>query len=171
MPYRSFRGSRRRSSMRPVIQSYKKVLNFAQASFTAGFQNELLVNGADSTAAGQTSATDATVPTGALVKFVEFQLAINNSVASPLYINVSLQYKNAGQTFQDPNAIGGNAQRNQVLHQELFSVGQDQNSTHKFKWKIPGKFQRIREARQWSVTWSCSASCNREAQCIYKFYR
>ncbi len=170
---RHFRGSRgmRRGGMRPVIQSYKKVLFMANASFTAGFQSELLVDGVDSVAAGQTSATDGKVPTGSLVKFIEIQFAVNNSVATPCYLNCSIQYTYEGQNAIAPNVVGGNKQRNQVFHMDLFSVGQDQNSTHKFKIKIPKGFQRIREGMQWKLTWSNSATVNRELQVIYKFYR
>ncbi len=168
---RSFRGGRRSRGPKPVVQSFKKVLNFASASFTAGFQQELLAKGTDSVAAGQPTATNAEVPTGSSIRFFEIQFAVNNSVATPCYVNCSIQYTLDGQTVVDPDLVGGDKMRNQVLHQDLFTVGTNQNSTHKFKFKIPPKFQRIREGMSWLLVWSNSATVNREAQLIYKFYR
>ncbi len=167
---RGFRGGRKRS-MRPVIQSYKKVINHAEASFTSGFTNDRVALGVDSVAAGQSTATDTQVPTGSIIKYFEIQFACHNATEAPLFINCSVQYVLGGQTAIDPDAVGGNAQRNQVLHQDLFSVGANQNSTHKFKFRVPGKFQRLREGMAWQLTWSTNASVTRTVQMIYKFYR
>ncbi len=160
-----------RRSMKAVIQSYKKVIFFVNASFTSGFASQRIAIGVDSVAAGQTSATDSQVPTGCLMKQFEVQFAVNNSVATPCYVNCSLQYTLVGQAVVDPNIAGGNAQRNQILHQELFTVGQDQNSTHKFKVLIPKQFQRVREGMAWFLVFNNSATINCSTQMIYKFYR
>ncbi len=172
MFHRGFRGSRRRSGApRPFVQTYKKVLNFSEASFATGQRSETLVQGKDSIALGQTSAIDADVPTGSRIKFVEVQMPITNTTAQTAYINCSLQYALSGQGGIDPDVIGGNPQRNQVLHQELFQVGFNQNSTHKFKLRIPAKYQRMREGMKWILTWSNSNSINRRLQIIYKVER
>ncbi len=173
MFHRGFRGGRRKSisGLGRVVQSYKKVLHFDELSFAPGFQQETILTGVDSIAAGQSTATDGQVPTGSIIKYIEVQFAVNNSVATPCYINCTMQYKQSGQTFIDPDLVGGNPQRNQVLHMDLFSVGQDQNSTHKFKTKVPKQFQRIREGTQWAMVWRNSSTVNREVQIIYKFYR
>lgn len=168
---RGFRGSRRRSGPRPMVQTFKKVLNFAEASFAAGQRQEVFVKGVDSLVVGQNSATDANVPTGCRVRFIEVQMPITNAVDQTAYINCSLQYFLGSQAAVDPDAVGGDDQRNQVLHQELFSVGFNQNSTHKFKLKIPPKFQRIREGMNWCIMWSNSNTVNRRLQVIYKFER
>ncbi len=165
---RGFRGSRRRIGPRPIIHTYKKVLNFLNASFGAGFTNEQIVSGVDSVAIGQTSNIDGNVPTGSKIKFIELQFSVSNLVSSTAFINCSLQYVLSSQSTVNPDAVGGNTQRNQVLHQDLFSVGADQNSTHKFKFKIPPKFQRIREGMKWFLVWSTTASVNRSWQAIYK---
>ncbi len=165
--FSSYRGSRRR--LIPSINTYKKVLFFTNASFSAGTENLFIIQGLDGISPTQASATDGTVPTGSTVKYIEVQLAISNVVSTPCYINCALQYKLAGQAVVLPNAVGGDGQRNQVLHQELFTVGANQNSTHKFKIKIPKKFQRVREKMDWVLVWSNSATVNREAQIIYKF--
>ncbi len=149
-------------------KTYKKVLNYSEASFAAGSRDENLVIGVDSIAIGQTSATDANCPTGARISFIEVQMPITNAVDQTAYINCSLQYTLVGQTGTDPDAVGGSKQRNQVMHQELFSVGFNQNSTHKFKLKVPRQFQRIREGMSWILTWSNSNTVNRRLQVIYK---
>ncbi len=157
--------------MKPVIQSYKKVLHFVNASFGAGFTNEFVATGVDSVAAGQTSNIDPNVPTGSIIKYIEFQFAAANISSTTCFINCTIQYLLAGQSAVDPNLVGGSAQRNQVLHMDLFSVGINQNSLHKFRFKIPKQFQRMRESRKWLLSWRTSASINRELQVIYKFYR
>ncbi len=157
--------------MRPVIQSYKKVIFFVDASFSAGFQNDELAVGVDNATVGQTSATDTNVPTGSIIKYFEVQFASSNVVLTPCFINCTIQYRLAGQTAINPNSMGGSNQRNQCLHMDLFTVGEGQNSTHKFRFKVPKGFQRIREGMRWTLTWSNSATVNRQTQCIYKFYR
>ncbi len=169
MYHRGFRGSRRRSTPRAAINTYKKVLHFINAGFSAGFQNTFIIQGKDGINPSQATATDGEVPTGSTVKFIEVQFAISNLVSTPCYINCTLQYKLKGQFFIEPNKVGGDAQRNQVLHMELFSVGANQNSNHKFKFKIPKQFQRVRDDMDWSLTWQNSATVNREIQVIYKF--
>ncbi len=170
---RHFRGSRgiRRRSLGNVVQSYKKIIFRIAAGFSAGFQNEQIVLGVDSVAAGQTSATDPNVPTGSLIKYIDIQFAVSNLVSTPCYINCSIQYVLSGQTTVDPNLAGGHAQRNQILHMEMYSIGADQNSNHKFRFKVPPKFQRLREGMSWHLTWRNSATVNRQMQAIYKFYR
>ncbi len=167
---RGFRGSRRRS-IAPVVQSYKKVIFFAEASQASGFDGLTIVKGVDGTAAAQTSATDTDVPTGSILKYFEVQFAISNLVSTPCYINCTIQYKLVGQTFLDPVLVGGDKQRNQVLHMDMYSVGNNQNSNHKFKFKIPKQFQRVRDGMQWGVVFRTNATINRQMQVIYKFYR
>ncbi len=156
---------------RPVIQSYKKVLLFADASFAAGNRGEQTAIGTDSVAAGQTSATDPAVPTGSIIKYIEFQLALNNGTPVPCYVNVAIQYLLESQGVVDPDSVGGSGKRNQTLHMEMFSVGADQNSNHKFRFKVPKRFQRLREGMQWQFVWNNTATVNRKLQIIYKFYR
>ncbi len=168
MFHRGFRGSRRRSGPRPIVKTYKKVLNFSEASFAAGNRSEKLIEGKDSTAIGQTSGVDADIPTGARVKYFLIQMPITNAVNQTAYINCSIQYTLDGQTFADPDAIGGNTRRNQVLHQSLFSVGFNQNSTHTFKQKVPRQLQRIKEGMIWRLVWSNSNTVNRRLQVIYR---
>ncbi len=167
---RGSRGSRRRST-RPVINSFTKRLFLADASFAAGFTQDQIALGEDSVAAGQTTATDEGVPTGAIIKFIEVQFANFNAASSNCFVNCSLQYKLSNQSFINPNLLGFNDQRAQCLHLDNFSVGIGQNATHKFKFRIPKQFQRIKKGMRWALVWSNSASVNRQTQIIYKFYR
>ncbi len=167
---RGYRGSRRRSGPRPVIKSFKKVIFRISASFSAGFATEQIAIGVDALAPGQVSVTDPNVPTGSIIKYIEVQFAATNVVSTPCFINCTLQYLVAGQAVINPNAVGGSNQRNQVLHMDMFTIGANQNSTHKFKFKIPKKFQRLRAGMEWQLAWTNSATVNRQMQAIYKFY-
>ncbi len=166
--FRGFRGIPRRGGMRPMIKTYKKVLNFAEASFAPGNRAEQIAIGVDGVAVRQLNATDGAVPTGSRLKFFEVQFVVANLQAQPIFVNCSLQYLLANQNHVDPDLVGGNPQRNQVLHQDLYSVGEGQNSTHKFKFKIPSKFQRIREGMSWELVWSNNNTVTKEHQIIYK---
>jgi len=168
--FRSFRGSRSRS-MRPVVQSMKMVINTAEATFTPGFQTDFIAQGVDSIAAGQASSIAVNVPTGSIIKYFEVQFAVANVVEAACFVNCTIQYSRSNQGSVDPDAVGGTEQRNQVLHQDLFSVGGFQNSTHKFKFKVPKQFQRLQEGMDWRLVWSNSATIARKVQIIYKFYR
>ncbi len=170
MFHRGSRGFRRRSMPRLVQHTYKKVLNFAEASFTAGQRAELLITGVDNISPKQTTATDAQCPTGAHVRYFEVQMPITNAVDQTAYINCSIQLSLTNQPTQDPDSVGGAPLRNQVMHQELFSVGFNQNSTHKFKFKIPKVYQRLKEGQEWNLVWSNSNTINRRLQVIYKIY-
>ncbi len=157
--------------MSPVIQSYKKVLNFLEASFSPGSNNIFLSQGRDSLAAGQTSNTDGEVPTGAIIKYIEIQFVVANNGANGAFINTAIQYKLEGQSAILATQVGGDGQRNQVLHQSMFLVGGSQNSAHIFRFKVPKKFQRVREKMDWVFSWTNTASVQMSTQVIYKFYR
>ncbi len=170
--YRGYsRHSGRRSGVRPVIQSFKKVINAIPASYTAGFQNVVFAAGVDSVAAGQTSNTDNQVPTGSMIKGVTVQFAAVNLTAVANFVNLTLQYNLASQAFVDPMAVGGNHKRNQVLFQKCIAAGDNQNVNFSKYFKIPRQFQRIREGMEWSFTWSNDATISATVQIIYKFYR
>ncbi len=170
MPFR--RRMRRSSGPRPVIQSFKKVLNFAPISQSAGSTiTRVLVDGTDSVAAGQTGVTDSDVPTGAIIKYIEIQWAVNNLVNTSCFMNMTIQLLHSGQFAISPLVVGGNPQRNQVYHQQLFSIGQSQNSNHIYRFKVPKRVQRVREGDLWVFAHNGSAIHTDSMQVIYKFYR
>lgn len=158
--------------MGQVIQSFKKVLNFALTSRGAGAIIAFPVSiGQDSVAAGQTGVTDPNVPTGSIIKYFEITYTDVNLVAVSHTINWTIQQLHSGQSRIDPRVVGGNPQRNQVFAQGLFSVGRDQNSTHIMKFKVPPKFQRVREGDTWDFAIVGLAVHADSCQIIYKFYR
>ncbi len=163
----------RRMGRRPtiVIKSYKKILNFLEASSAAGFRDINIATGTDGLAAGQTSNIDAGVPTGSIIKFVEVQFSITNVTVGNVYVNTSFGYTLGGQSIKDPRALGGETQRNQIIHQAQFGIGTDQNFTRTFRFRIPKQFQRLREGMKWNFVWANNESVNTQTQVIYKFYQ
>ncbi len=168
MFHRGSRGSRRRSGPRPFVKTFKKVLNTGQVSVTSGLNTEVLALGVDTIAPSQTTVNDPNVPTGTRIQYFEIQFVAVNLTAGACFINCSVQYLLSTQAVLDPNLAGGHPQRNQILHMEMFSAGPDQNSNHKFRFKVPPKYQRMREGMQWVLAWNNSATCTRIVQTIYK---
>lgn len=157
--------------MRNVIQSFKKVLNHAPTSLAAGQNTYTLVDGEDSVAAGQTSATDSGVPTGSVIKFIEIQFSAVNLVSVAAYMHVSIQHLRSGQSPIAANAVGGNPQRNQVHFQKMYTLAPDQNQNFVFRFKIPKKYQRVRDGDVWQFVNYCDQTHTAAMQVIYKFYR
>ncbi len=165
------RRSRRSSFPRAVIQSYKKVLNYAPTSQSTSLIPKALSVGTDSVAAGQTSVTDTAVPTGAIIKFFEIQYTAVNLAAAHCVINVAIQLVHSGQPTMDPTVVGGSPRRNQIHFQALIGMGLQQNSNHVYRFKIPKKYQRVREGDVWQFITKANAVHSDAAQIIYKFYR
>lgn len=158
--------------MAPVIQSYKKVLNYAPASHTAATDIEItLSTGVDSVAAGQTSPTDTGVPTGAIIKYMEIQCAMGNPTVTPLFLNFIVMKLEAGQSSVSPLVVGGSQLRNQVLHQGLVQIGERQNFNRVLRFKIPKRFQRVKEGSLWRLILNGDVVWSSSFQIIYKFYR
>ncbi len=135
----------RRSAPKVIVKTYKKVLNFAPASHSAGAKiNFDLVIGVDSISPGQTAVTDNNVPIGSIIDYIEIQYGVVNLAAAACFIHTSIQSRLSGQAATvAPNVVGGNPQRNQVYHQEMRSIGQNQNATFVYKWKVPKHIRRI----------------------------
>ncbi len=166
------RGSRRRFMPRPVIQSFKKVLNDAPASRLAA--TNIITNlsvGVDSAAAGQTSPTDANVPTGSSIRFFEIQWAMGNLTGGNNFFHVTIQLTRSSQSVVSPNVVGGNTQRNQVFFQSLFQIGTEQNGSRVYRFRVPKMFQRVREGDTWRFVRQGDATFTDSVQVIYKFYR
>ncbi len=70
----------------------------------------------------------------------------------------------------DPTTVGGDTARNQVIHQSKYAIGPDSNGSRVYRFKIPKKFQRIREGRRWTFTWRTSATVTSSIMSIYKVY-
>jgi len=161
---------RRRSAPRAIVRTYKKVLNFAPASHAAGTKIDFRVAfGVDSLAVGQTGPTDDAVPTGSIIDYIEFQFGAINLVSASAFMHTSIQNLMSGQSATiAPNVIGGNSQRNQVYHQEMRSIGQNQNATFVYKWKVPKHLRRMREGSALFLTILCTNVWSDTLQVIYK---
>ncbi len=166
-----YRRRRRMSSPRSVIQSFKKVINHAPASLTTATQTWKASTGTDSVAAGQTSATDFAVPTGSIIKYIEFQWCQQNLVNVAAFTHLQVIRLHSGQVTVAPNAVGGSPIRNQVHHQECFCLGQNQNVNRVIRFKVPKKFQRVREGDIWQLNTITDQVSTGVCQILYKFYR
>ncbi len=155
-----------------IIQSYKKVLNDAPTTRVASTTISLnLAKGVESVAAGQTGVIDADVPTGCVIKFFEIQWAYANPVAGAVFIHTTIQKLQSGQGPVTPNVVGGNPQRNQVFHQTMRVISLNQNGNAVLRFKVPKKFQRMREGDVWQFNRIGDAAFSDALQVIYKFYR
>ncbi len=171
MPRHYSRRMGRRNGARPVVKSYKKILNHLEAGYGAGFRSIECVVGVDNSTTGQTSITDGTVPTGSIIKYVEVQFSLTNVTAANIYVNTTFGYTLAAQVPIDPVLLGGNPQRTQIIHVSQNGIGQNQNFNRTFRYKIPPQFQRIKEDMKWQFTWRNNASVNAQTQVIYKLYQ
>ncbi len=169
--FHSFRGSRRGNG-RPIVQSFKMVVNDAPASVAAGVNNIHTASaGTENAVVGQATTTSTQVPTGAVIKYIEWQLAIQNLVNVAAFAHVAIQQRLSGQGNITPNVVGGNPLRSQVFHQELFCVGQNQNVNRVFKFKVPKSFQRVKDGAIWQLVINVDQVSTQVGQTIYKFYR
>lgn len=160
----------RRSGIRPVIQSFKQVRYDAPASIAAAAQTTYtLSNGVDNYTGP--SASNNECPTGSIIKNFNIQLCNQNLVNVAAFLVVTLQLNRSGQSPIDGLAVGGNAQRNQI-HKTIYrSVGMNQNANININFKIPKKYQRVREGDRWHLVTACSAIHTESVYTIYKFYR
>lgn len=164
---------RRRMRMvraRAPIQSFKQVQSNAPASVVAGTQTDfVLAQGVDNYTGPDAFNKD--VPTGATITNFDIQISMSNLVGIASFVWVTIQHLRSGQTAIDNQAVGGNAQRNQVHLQIQRSLGKDQNRDIVIPFKIPKKFQRVREGDQWVCSVKCDTIRTQALQHIYKFYR
>lgn len=168
MMYR--RRPRRSRTLGNVVQSYKQIYINGPASGAASTNiDSSFANGVDNYS-GPT-ANNNEVPTGAVIKEVDCQVALSNLVAVTDNVVISIQHTRSGQTPITANAQGGNPQRNQVHYTKNIFVGKEQNTNLHWKFKIPKKYQRVREGDNWYLTLRSDQTFAYLVQCIYKFYR
>ncbi len=166
---RHYRNRRRSSRPMSVTRSFKKVLNFAPSSHAAGLQvDNILVQGVDSATLGQTGATDGTVPTGSIVSEFVIQYAAVNLAAISNFHHFIIQYTIGSQSLFVPcNAAGGNNQRNQIMLQGMRSMNESQNYNITMRYKIPRKYQRVREGMFWTFSVLGTSATTDSLQVIY----
>ncbi len=167
MVYRR-RRSRRSRAPRAYVRTYKKVLDFAPISNGSGKINHLLVSGADSVAIGQTGVTDAIVPTGSRVTEIHINFMSSQIVGGSVFQYLCMQMLLPSQGTVGPRNVGGSSQRNQVFYQDAYSIGINQNANRVFRFKIPPRFQRVKEGMQWYLVTDATNTVTNALQVIYK---
>lgn len=153
------------------IQSFKQVRNDAEASRAAATtHNFVLVSGVDNYTGPSTPANNE-VPTGAVIKYIDIQIAVANLVSVASMLAIVVEHLRSGQSPINPDAVGGNANRNQVHLQLLKVLGKDQSNNYHIRFKVPRKFQRVREGDSWNLLLRCTTVFTSAQLTIYKFYR
>lgn len=148
------------------------MLNHAPQSIMTQKVDYPIAIGVDSVAAGQTGPTNADIPTGSSIRYIEIQFSwanLENNAANFMFM--SIQRTLSGQNTIAPNVVGGNAQRNQVHWQMQRSLGENQNGNIVIKFKVPKKYQRVRELSVWNFTVIATDNTVNAVQIIYKYYR
>jgi len=158
--------------MGQVIQSFKMVVNHAPTSRAAGASiTHRILRGVDSISAGQSGPTDADIPTGSVVKFIELQYSAVNLVTVAMFMHTTVQLKRSGNATISPLLVGGNPLRNTIINQSMRNIGKDQNANWVLRLKIPSIYQRIRDGDDWNLVSNASQVYTDAAQFIYKFFR
>ncbi len=143
----------------------------APASVSAGNTSYNIALGKENAVVGQASAVDVDVPTGCVIKEIAIQFAVANLVNVAAFCHMSIQKLRSGTSAVNPNVAGGNPLRNQIFYQKLYSIGQNQNSDFIKNFKVPPKFQRMRDGDTWLIRVNVDQIATHVAQFIYKFYR
>ncbi len=167
-------GGRRRRTGGPtrIIQSIKNVVEDAPGSVAASTTNPItIVEGEDSVAAGQTTVTDVKIPTGSVIKVINISLGLQNLVNIACFAWVAIMQLHSGQSSISPRIVGGNPLRNQVHFQKMFCVGQNQNVNFHKAFKIPTRFQRVRDGDKWVLVINADQVTTQAAEFVYKYYR
>lgn len=166
-----YRRRMRGLAVRPV-NAVKYLVTLAPASVAAATNNpQTIAKGTDSAVAGQSSVLDTAVPVGASIKEIDIQFSIQNLVNIAAFCWISIQRVENGQSPLNSRTWGGTPQRNQVHWQKQFCVGQNQNVNVHKTFKVPRKFQRMVDGREWVLQIQCDQISTQAAQFIYKFYQ
>ncbi len=165
------RGTRRRvRQLGNVIQSFKQVSVDGPASRAAATNIiHSILSGVDNFV-GPTANNNA-VKTGSKVFSVIFMVCFTNLVSVSALLHLHLQCQRAGSAIVTPGVVGGNNNRNQIVHTKMMFLGHDQNSNYVFQVKIPRQYQRIRAGDAWSLVYRCDAVFASATQVIYKYYQ
>jgi len=163
------RSSRRRMRLQP-IQSFKQITVDGPASRAAAtLITHTFVNGVDNYV-GPT-ANNFEVPTGAKVMGFLVIANFTNLVGVSASLHFHIQCARTGIPSVTPGAVGGDPNRNTIIHTRMVFLGKDQNSNWMFYVKVPRIFQRIREGDIWRLSYQCDTVFASQTQIIYKFYR
>ncbi len=152
------------------IQSFKQVAVDGPASRAAATNiiHTILLGVDNYTGPG---AGNNAVPTGAKVMSIVIMAAFTNLVSVSALLHFDVQCFRSGSPVVTPGSVGGDPNRNQIIHTRMVFLGQNQNSNWMFRIKIPKQYQRIREGDAFQIVYRADAVFASATQVIYKFYR
>lgn len=161
---------RRRATIRPRSHTFKKIIYNAGASIAAGTKNDHnIIATVDNITPKQTTNIDVDVPTGSIVTDIYCWVSFANLVSIASFASLTIQQVLANQAGTvNPFTMGGNAQRNQIFYTKFFSLGKDQNVNCMVHFKVPKKYQRMREGTLWRATTNCETIRSEASMMIYK---
>ncbi len=169
--FRGSRGGRRGNMPRNSTRSSKFIVDEASASETTGLQVFQMAIGEDNATLGQTSAVDTGVPTGSKITKLDIRCSYASLVNVATFIHWAIELRLSGQASLNPLAQGGNPLRTIVMLSGIRSVGQNQNQDIHIVYKIPPKFQRMKDGAQWQWTTNNSQITTAVKQVVYKVYQ
>ncbi len=169
---RHFRGSRRRSGPpRGGIVSNKYVVDEAESTEVAGLQVFQMALGVDGTTMSQTGVTDTSVPSGAKITKLDIRVSYSNLASLSAFVHWAIELRLSGQASINPITVGGSPLRTIVMLSGVKSVGDNQNQDIHIVYKIPPKFQRMKDGMQWQWTANLGQLMQTVKQVVYKVYQ
>ncbi len=169
--FRGFRGSRKRSIPRSTVRSAKYIVVTGPFTEAAGIIARTAIVGTDNATLGQTSVTDATVPTGAKVAVIEcFMPKVNLGAGTANFIHWTMQRTQTGQSVVNPITAGGNPLRKNIMLTGVMGLGAGQNNSLHIRFKIPPKYQRIADGDVWNIVNNNGLAVSATYMFIYKIF-
>lgn len=156
--------------IRPRVHTFKKIIYHAEASVAAATKNDFeIAKGVDDVNPKQATNIDTDVPTGSTITDIYVWLTQTNLVSVANTSAVTMQMVQAGQAGTvNPFSMGGNSQRNQIYKTKFHMLGKDQNVNTAWHFKVPRKYQRMREGQIWRLTTNCTQIRTEACMAIYK---
>ncbi len=168
MPYRSFRGFRKRNSRRNITRSVKYIIVQAPSSEAVGTIVVPIGKGVDNATLGQTSSVDIDIPTGCRIESMEIWMPKVNLAATANFVTWTIQHLQTGQAVQNPITPGGNPLRKNIILTGNVGLGEGQNNQLHVRFKIPKKFQRMGDGDNWQIVNNNTTAVSTFYYVIYK---
>lgn len=169
--FRGSRGFRRRSMPRSVVRAAKYIIVEGPVSEAAGIIAVPFIVGTDNASLGQTGVTDKTVPVGAKISQVEiFMPKVNLGAGTANFIHWTIQRASSGQSVINPITAAGSPLRTNIMLTGVLGLGAGQNNSLHIKFKIPSKYQRIRDGDVWQVVHNNGLVTSATYYFIYKVF-
>ncbi len=159
-------------SPRGSTRSAKYIVQIAGASESPGLTAAVMIVGKDNTTLGQASVTDTDVPVGSKVTVIDiFMPKVNLGAATANFIHWTLQRTQTGQAVINPISAGGNPLRTNILLSGVMGLGAGQNNSLHIRYKVPKRFQRIRDGDVWNLVNNNGLAVSAIYQFIYKVFQ